>query len=354
MRRNRGVLSSVLGVCAIALAMALRTSSGQERAASPPAASGQPEKAGAGRAVPQTLKLELGKGVTMELVLVPAGEFMMGSRQPIAEAIERYGGSKDDYVDEYPRHRVRITRPFYMGKYEVTVGQFKRFVEDTNYVTDAEKGTKDDEDGRKGGHVTDAKGPAEAWSEDASFRNPGFKQTDDHPVVLVSWNDATAFCKWLAKRSARAVRLPTEAEWEYACRAGTETAYWWGDEMDRSGKVANVLDEAAAAKWPPKSGNRAMPMKDGYIYTSPVGRFKANALGLHDMAGNVCEWCGDWGAPYPESSQTDPTGPARGMYRIVRGGGWGSTAGDCRCAVRGGDKPGYRDDSDGFRVAAGT
>jgi formylglycine-generating enzyme len=350
-RHLRSILS-VGCVCVIAPVLAMAISGSQSETAKARILSGPADTSNTGD-MAKTVKLDLGKGVTMDLVLVPAGEFMMGNPLPAAEMAKRYGGDKDSYKEEYPRHRVHITHPFYMAKYEVTVGQFKRFVEDTNYVTDAAKGTKDLEDGKKGGHVTDTNGPAEGWGEDATFLKPGFKQTDGHPVVMVSWNDASAFCKWLAKRSGRSVRLPTEAEWEYACRGGTDTTYWWGNQEDSSGKVANLLDEAATAKWPPAPGKHGMPMKDGYLYTSPVGKFKPNAFGLYDMIGNACEWCGDWGSLYANSTVSDPTGPIKGEYRVVRGGCWASCASGCYCSMRGGDKPGYRDDSDGFRIAAG-
>jgi len=138
-----------------------------------------------------------------KLVLIPAGEFMMGSPE-----------DEEERNDEEKQHRVRITRSFYLGIHEVTIAQFRRFVDDTKYKTEAEK----DELGGLGWNEAEGKfkvDPKYTW------RNSGFKQEDSHPVVNVSWNDAEAFCAWLSKKEGQAYRLPTEAEWEYACRAGT-------------------------------------------------------------------------------------------------------------------------------------
>jgi formylglycine-generating enzyme required for sulfatase activity len=160
--------------------------------------------------------------IGVKLVLVPPGEFQMGSRESaeeLAKAFKDYGEAPSSvFKDEYPLHRVRITKPFYLGTHEVTVGQFRHFVKDTGYKTDAEKGTlfagaigwkRDTEDFERNAKY--------------SWQNAGFEQTEGHPVVNVSWNDALEFCKWLSGKEGKTYRLPTEAEWEYACRAGTTT-----------------------------------------------------------------------------------------------------------------------------------
>jgi formylglycine-generating enzyme required for sulfatase activity len=180
---------------------------------------------------------------------------------------------------------VRITRPFYLGVHEVTRGQFRRFVDDSGYQTEAEK------DG-KGGY---------GWNEDAkkfgqnpryTWREAGFEQTDLHPVVNVSWNDAVAFAKWLGRKEGKTYRLPTEAEWEYACRAGTMTRYFPGDDAEALAEVGNVADATTREKHPDWTWTIAA--RDGFVYTAPVGRYHPNAWGLHDMHGNVWEWCWDW------------------------------------------------------------
>ncbi len=242
--------------------------------------------------------------VGMKLVLVPAGEFMMGNSLTAAEEIaqfKRYGAdlNADGFKIEYPRHRVRISRPFYMGAYHVTRGQFRRFVEDTGYKTDAERG---EDPGANG--LDPEKGTFFGFHEKRSWRNVAFEQADSHPVVNVSWNDAVAFCEWLSRKERRTYRLPTEAEWEYACRAGTTTRYWCGNDPEKLGEVANTADAALKAKF----GGTAPTIRarDGYVFTSPVGSFRANPFGLYDMHGNVWQWCA--GLDEPAVLRTVPRG----------------------------------------------
>ena len=224
----------------------------------------------------------------MKLVPVPAGEFLMGNSHSAAEEVALFGHyqvklNADNFKDEYPRHRVRITKPFYMGVYHITVGQFRQFVDDTSYKTDGEKSGKAwGYDAASGNRL---EGPQYTW------RKTGFEQSDDHPVVNVSWNDAMAFCQWLSRKTGQTYRLPTEAEWEYACRAGTTTRYASGDDPETLATVANVGDAALKVKFPTDVTIRA---SDGYVFTSPVGQFLPNAFGLYDMHGNAWQWCADW------------------------------------------------------------
>ena len=162
---------------------------------------------------PAQKTIELGRDVTLEMVLIPAGSFIMGDN--------------DGLDDEQPAHRVTITKPFYMGTHEVTVEQFRQFVEATNYVTDAEQGT-----GFQGAFAWNHDTAEFEMRDEYSWRTTGFAQGDNHPVVNVSWNDAAEFCKWLSREEEMFVRLPTEAEWEYACRAGTTTDYFSGNEIE--------------------------------------------------------------------------------------------------------------------------
>lgn len=182
----------------------------------------------------------------------------------------------------------------------------------------------------------------------ANWRNPGFQQTDAHPVVCVSWNDAVKFTEWLSRHSGLNVRLPTEAQWEYACRGGTTTAYHWGDRPEDGQGWANVADASAKRQF---SSWTTFSWDDGHVYTAPVGSFRANAFGLKDMHGNVWEWCADW---YGSSLQggVDPTGPSSGSSRVIRGGSWLSGPSAVRSADRGRNTPDYRDDYIGFRVLA--
>ncbi len=225
--------------------------------------------------------------IEMRLVLIPAGTSNMGSpgSDPIAER------------QEESQNRIRSTQPFYLGVTEVTRGQFDQFVVAARYRTEAEK---------------DGKG-AFGWNEKTrwfeqnpryTWLNPGFAQTDQHPVVNVSRNDALAFARWLSEKEGKSYRLPTETEWEYACRAGTTTRFSTGDNPEALAAVGNVADGTARKKYP--NWNHAISARDGYVYTAPVGRFRPNPFGLYDMHGNVWEWCFDSAAP-PE---------------IIRGGSW--------------------------------
>jgi formylglycine-generating enzyme len=185
----------------------------------------QPPKAGVdSKTPPKEIAVDLGDGVKLKMVLIPAGEFKMGSGESAKETAaffkKNYGMDileADDFKDEHPQHRVRITKRFYLGTYHVTRGQFRQFVKDTDYKTDAEKGEK------PGAVGWNREKKEFEFNKEYSWRNAGFEQTDEHPVVNVSWNDAVAFCQWLSKKEGKTYRLPTEAEWEYACRAGTTT-----------------------------------------------------------------------------------------------------------------------------------
>jgi len=319
--------------------------------------------------LPPTQTLDLGNGVKLELVLIPAGKFTMGTPEPVpvdedafydkmrlgalavavgagallvllavvvirairqrrrpqyslarllamtlaagvgllgglhwhfsakgfAEAQAEYQGALARYNeaddDEKPAHEVTLTKPFYMGKFEVTQEQYQQVM-----------GT-----------------------------NPSAFKGRDLPVEQVSWDEAQEFCKKAGEKTGLAVRLPTEAEWEHACWAGTKTTYYTGDaeaDLDR------------AAWWDKNSGNT----------THPVGQKVPNAWGVYDMHGNVWEWCGDWYETYKAKEAVDPQGPAQGQYRVLRGGSWGFSPRYCRSAYRRRSNPGYRSDYIGFRV----
>jgi formylglycine-generating enzyme required for sulfatase activity len=185
---------------------------------------------------------------------------------------------------------------------------------------------------------------------EANWRNPLFEQTDEHPVVCVSWNDAKAFCDWLSKKEGMEYRLPTEAEWEYAARAGSETTWYWGDDESGAQGRANVADEGADLP----HTFRFKGVRDGYTYTAAVGTFAPNALGLYDVIGNVSELCQDWyGENYYSASPTeDPTGPDTGEYRVGRGGSWHDYPGITRSANRDEGTPESRLAYIGFRVVS--
>ena len=239
-----------------------------------------------------------------------------------------------------------ITRPFYLGQHEVTIEQFRRFVEATSYATDAERGN-----GFRGAFGWDPGKLEFQMNEEYSWRSTGFAQSDDHPVVNVSWNDAMEFCRWLSRNEGRTYHLPTEAEWEYACRAGTTTLYSHGNDSEGSARAGNVADMAFEAQYPELKG--LIQASDGYAYTSPAGSFLPNPFGLYDMHGNVWEWCADrYDAEYyAKSPAEDPAGPATGEERVYRGGGWFNCTRGCRSAVRSAGFPENRNLTVGFRVA---
>jgi formylglycine-generating enzyme required for sulfatase activity len=280
--------------------------------------------------VPKEAALDLGKGVSMKLNLIPAGRFMLGS--PNQE--------KGRQQDESPLHEVRISTPFYMGASNVTRGQFAAFVKETGYKTDVEKG----------GDVVVWDGFDLKTVKGVPWNKPGFDQTDEHPVLCVSYNDAVAFCKWLSDKTGRAVKLPTEAQWEYAARAGTSTLYIWGDNPDGGKGWCNGNDLTAKKKFSDKG--EYFNWDDGYLYTSPVAKFKPNAFGLYDTHGNAAVWCGDWYDKdyYAKSPRTDPQGPAYGKTRVVRGGCWGHYPVHDRSAYRLGLEPANGFNYVGFRV----
>ncbi|NQT87510.1 SUMF1/EgtB/PvdO family nonheme iron enzyme, partial [bacterium] len=261
------------------------------------------------------IELTLAPDVAMKLVKVPAGRFLMGTDPALRIRVP------DDR--ENPQREVTITRDFRMGACEVTRGQFAAFVDATGYLTQAER-----------------EGWTFAWNgrvwdkiDGATWRKVGFDQTDDQPVICVSFDDAIAFCRWLGKKTGRKILLPTEAQWEYAARAGTTTAFPWGDKWEDGKGWANAADETVRKRF---RGWRTFPWDDGHVFTAPVGTYRANAFGLHDMTGNVWEWTSDWYDKdyYKGAPNVDPRGPATGSQRVVRGGSWMSSPPRCRSAGR--------------------
>ncbi len=268
------------------------------------------------------------------LRLIPAGRFQMGSPE-----------TEPDRVRGERQHLRIIREPFYMSETEVTVEQFRRFVNATRYVTDAERGVE--EGGHhKGAFATVADGERD-WSEAASWRNPfpNFKEyrlRDDHPVVQVSWNDALRFVEHYG------LQLPTEAQWEYAMRAGTTTKYFWGDSEAAGEGYGNIKDAASKKRF--VRWVASFPFDDGSTFVSVVGRYKPNPWGLRDMVGNVTEWCQDqYVRDYPPDG-SDESAAENGSGRVIRGGSWFDAPDLQRSAKRFGFAPQGRRDFIGFRV----
>ena len=304
-------------------------------------------------ATPARLTNSLG----MQMVLIPSGEFTMGNAASAQEMSQLYPAYEprrlQDLKDETPPHRVRITRPFYMASHEVTVGQFRQFLAASGHVPESvADGTgaygynpRYDPATTRRGDAFEGRDPRYSWA------NPGFAQTDAHPVVNVTWNDAVALARWLSQAEKRRYRLPTEAEWEYACRAGTRTQYHSGDEPASLAGVANVFDADSAVNWPAWQAF-ALPTHDGFAFTAPVGTFAPNAFGLHDMHGNVWEWTADWhdDTYYARSPRDDPQGPAEGGVKVRRGGSWHTWPLYARCAYRNWNAPDTRYTLVGIRL----
>jgi len=240
-----------------------------------------------------------------EMVVVPAGEFNMGSPE----------SENGRTSDEGPVHRVSVRQPFAIGKYEVTRGQYAEFVNATERKSD-------------GCWIYDG-----IWKVDSArnWRSPGYSQTDEDPVACVSYEDAKAYNAWLSRETGHAYRLPSEAEWEYAARAGTTTRYHFGNDINSS-----------RANYGRDKGK-----------TVPVGRYPSNAFGLHDVHGNLWEWTEDcWNESYagaPSNTNVWTAGNCR--FRVLRGGSWDSVPRVVRSANRGGNNPEDPSDDNGFRVA---
>jgi formylglycine-generating enzyme required for sulfatase activity len=184
--------------------------------------------------------------------------------------------------------------------------------------------------------------------------NPSYyKDQPANPVENVSWDDAMEFCKKLSAKTGKKVTLPTEAQWEYACRAGTTTAYYTGDELRKGQANAAISSKPGIWDKPMEWVRKFFPAKAKTVETTPVGSFPSNGFGLYDMHGNIWEWCADWYGEdyYAKSPKTDPQGPNTGDRRVLRGGSWGVSPWDCRSAYRGWYAPDYRGRSLGFRVA---
>ena len=257
--------------------------------------------------------------IGMKFVLIPAGTFMMGSPS------DELGRDNDE-----SQHQVTLSKGFYVQTTEVTVGQWRTFIQETDFRTDAET--------KGGAWIWTGK----KWEKKAGYYwdNPGFSQGEDNPVTCLSWNDVQEFIRWLSRKEGKTYRLPTEAEWEHACRAGSTTAFSSGGITEL--KCGHDPNLDAMGWYCGNSGKK----------THPVAQKNPNAWGLYDMHGNVWEWCQDWYEQnYPSGQVTDPKGPSSGKYRVFRGGGWDHFARYCRSADRHWDYPDFRFLDIGFRVA---
>lgn len=267
---TRSTLCLSLGL-ALALACAQSRSFADASVATP--------HADAPTSLPKSVRLDLGGGLFMDFVLIPAGRFQRGSPEEVGDE------------DETPRREVSLTQPFYLGVFEVTQEQWTRVMGD----------------------------------------NPSHFKGLKHPVDSVSWDECQRFLAKLTALVGRRVALPTEAQWEYACRAGTDSRWFFGEKAEALGEYAWFAEN---------SGGQ----------THPVGQKKPNAWGVCDLYGNLGEWCADWYAnPYLRTPSQDPQGPVRGVSRCIRGGAWGDSPGSARSAYRNANGPDGANDGIGFR-----
>ena len=286
------------------------------------------------------------------MMLIPAGEFWMGitaeelngvvGKCNVSRHFDKQVDCKEVFLDEMPRHRVSVGS-FLLDKYEVTNEHFEKFTRQTGYQTTAE---------RKGNALTFVLGIGWKEIEGASWLKPEGRESvfetrrNQHPVVAVSWEDACAYCRWAGKR------LPREAEWEYAARAGTVTQYWWGDRASGPYDVANLLDDDEEPVRATR-GLKIIQWRDNYRQTSPVGAFRQNPWGLYDMIGNVWEWVDDWydASSYSTEKPRKPDGLLRDKERVLRGGSWDNEPFIARVTTRGRESEDMRSPAIGFRCA---
>jgi len=256
--------------------------------------------------------------IGMKLVRIEPGEFLMGSP-----------ANEPDRGDDETQHRVRLTKAFFLGTTEVTQAQW-RAVMGTTLRQQRDLGDK-------------------------NFPLSG--EGDDYPMYYVSWEEAVEFCRKLSGKEGKRYRLPTEAEWEYACRAGSVFAYCFGDNRAQLGSYAWFGDNSGNGSldsrriWDADQANYAKRLTDNGCQTRPVGGKKANDWGLSDMHGNVWEWCADWKGDYPKGESIDPKGANEDTGRVLRGGSWYDNPQFCRSASRYGHAPGNRYTLIGFRVS---
>jgi formylglycine-generating enzyme required for sulfatase activity len=293
-------------------ALLLLAACGQEherRAAVPSWAHVNPLQVGAAqrRGWPVALENDLG----MRFVLLPPGQFLMGPR------------SSDDGAEEGAQHLVVLPDAFYVQVTEVTNAQYRHW---------------------RSGHHSRPDRPYKDAAINASF------DSDDRPVVMVTWEDARGFCRWLTERApGRIYGFLTEAEWEYACRAGTQGRWYFGDSEADLGRYENVWDLSGLVSAPTRGG--AFRTDDGAMFTAPVASYRPNPFGLYDMLGNVSEWCLDWLGPLDKDRAVDPQGPEQGTRRSTRGGSCYASADTVRASNRFGLEPLDRNEFTGIRVA---
>ncbi len=274
-----------------------------------------------------------------EMVIIPSGSVYIGSYK---EEIGRKRAERE-------RVKATISKAFAMAKTEVTLSQFRTFMKETKYTS-----VVPERDGKPLAGCNYYDGKSYGYIASHNWKNPGYPQREDAPVVCVSWSDAKAYADWLSKKTGRQYRIPSTVEFEYASRAGSTSPWFWGTNPEKACEYANIGDRAFANHFPSRP---SFPCNDGYVFTSSVAKFKPNAFGLYDMVGNAWEWTNDCfkidlsnapvdGSTWAKKEDSDC------IYRTPKGGSWISGIAWSRAAVRSRDQAHYKSFMLGFRVAA--
>lgn len=274
-----------------------------------------------------------------EMVIIPSGSVYIGSYE------EEIGRKRA----ERTRIEATIEQPYAMAAKEVTLGQFRTFMEESGYQSIIPE--------REGKPLIGCNyydGESYGYISKHGWENPGYPQREDAPVVCVSWSDAAAYAKWLSEKTGRNYRVPSTVEFEYASRAGSTSPWFWGTDPRKACEFANIGDRTFANQYPSEP---IFPCTDGYIYTASVGKFKPNDFGLYDMVGNAWEWTNDCFQMDLGSAPINGESLVEGeaidcKYRTPKGGSWISGIGWSRAAVRSRDFAHYKSFMLGFRVAA--
>lgn len=276
------------------------------------------------------------------MLVLPAGRFMMGSGA--AEQM-RFGVTPDYAKTERPVHAVRIDRPFAIGVFPVTRDEWARYVADVGAIDSRPEGCA----------VFEPKTGVWAFDPNRSWRDPGFAQGGTEPVVCVGWAEARAYADWLSRRTGQHYRLPTEAEWEYAARAGTTTANYWGDDQREACRYTNASDLTRAEQHPLAQSvpDSSFPCHDGYVFTAPVAAFPPNPFGLYGMSGNVWQWVEDCFTASYDDARGDAAARLDGdcHYHMDRGASWVNSPRFVRAGARHKDLFDVRTSVLGFRLA---
>jgi len=295
-------------------------------------------------------KVKIINSLEMHFAFIPPGKFLMGSGKPATEIAKQFDTKSSHFLSEHPQHEVRISKPFYMGMHEVTIDDFKQFIKMTDYKTESERSGK----GGAGWDETTQK--FRFGIPNFNWAKTGWLKSDFHPVVNISWNDAVNFCKWLSIRTKEKYRLPTEAEWEYVCRAGSTSLYYHGDDAESLAQFGNIWDRSASQRFQQNYAQlKGISALDGFAFTAPVGTYEANAWSIYDMHGNAMEWCSDWhdDVYYKNLAgniSSDPQGTESGSSRVLRGGNWSLFPQYARSAYRTKLPPANYSSSIGFRL----